>query len=248
MDASALSEALEEASDTLTARKMMRQHQPLRGIRGVPLNQVAELTAQAWRSLKPDLNQDEDELSRLFHAAWEDGLVAIGLLATCIPKAPEQALDLGRSWLQHTDDLITADALGWIVLGGASLLTESGLDMYHRHTHTLVRRSVTMAGMAWTSTPMEGPSAAGLRAQIGVRSVRWTEQSHDGRLSLLCDAMLRDESPPVRKAMRRVVRAWGQDQPSAVVAWADQVRGGLPKMLRSEVERARRALKRQARS
>ena len=81
MDASALSEALEEASDTLTARKMMRQHQPLRGIRGVPLNQVAELTAQAWRSLKPDLNQDEDELSRLFHAAWEDGLVAIGLLA-----------------------------------------------------------------------------------------------------------------------------------------------------------------------
>ena len=105
-----------------------------------------------------------------------------------------------------------------------------------------------MAGMAWTSTPMEGPSAAGLRSQIGSRNVRWTEHSHDARLSALCDGMLRDETPPVRKAMRRVMRAWGQDHPAAVVAWSEQVRGGLPKMLRAEVDRAKRALKRESRS
>jgi len=184
----------------------------------------------------------------LFHTAWEDGLVAIGLLGGCVPEEPEQAFDLGRSWLEQTDDLATADALGWIVLGGASLLTDKTLDTFYRHTHVLVRRAVTMAGMAWTSAPMEGPSAAALREKVGIRTVRWTEHSHDAKLASLCHSMLRDEAPAIRKALRRVLRAWTGDQPAAVVQWADDVRGGLPKILRAEVERARRTVKRRDRA
>jgi hypothetical protein len=248
LDASELSEALEQASDTKTARRMAKQHQPLRGIRGVPLHGIAELTGTAWRSWKPTVKNDEEELSSLFQTAWEDGLVAIGLLGSCVPEEPEQAFDLGRSWLDQTDDLATADALGWIVLGGASLLTAKTLDTLYRHNHVLVRRAVTMAGMAWTSAPMEGPSAAALREKLGERTIRWTDHSHDAKLTTLCHSMLRDEAPSIRKALRRVLRAWTADQPSAVVQWADDVRGGLPKMLRAEVDRARRAQKRKDRA
>ena len=59
-------------------------------------------------------------------------------------------------------------------------------------------------------------------------------------MSEIVDGLLRDESPAVRKALRRVLRAWGQADPEAVTRWAVSVRGGLPRILQSEVKRAQR--------
>jgi hypothetical protein len=116
----------------------------------------------------------------------------------------------------------------------------------HSGVHPAARRAVLMAGMAWTPARLEGPSAAPLRARLKVKQVRFVEHALTDRLAELADAFVRDTDPAVRKALRRVLRAWSKSDPAGAVAWAESVRGGLPKLYKSEIDRARRQLKAQA--
>jgi len=240
MDAETLSEALEAFSDAKAARKTGRQVGTLRGVRGVASGDIARIAAAAWHEAPPELPRDEAELSHLFSTAWEDGLVAIGLLGALVPDDPEGVLHVGMDWAERVDDVATADALGWIVLGGAVAAGAGHVRALYDHRRPEVRRMALMVGMALTPTPLEGPSAAPLRERMGMKRIQWVDTAASGALSDLTDRFLRDEAPSVRKAMRRVLRSWAKSDPAAVVQWGEAHRTGVPKMLRPEIDRARR--------
>ncbi len=242
-----VSELLEAMADAGTARSAGKQLTCLRGIRGVPPGEIARIADAAWREHKPRLPRDEDELDRLFGQAFEDGLVAIGLAAAAVGDDPEAALDMGLDWAQRTDDATTADALGWLLLGPAAL-AGPGLGAVRSrllgHRRPEVRRACVMAGMAATPATVQGPAAAPLRARVGQRRLRIVDAALSEALAPHASALVKDEAPVVRKALRRLLRAWAADDPEAVVAWADTIAGGLPKLLKAEVDRARRAAER----
>ena len=247
-----VSDMLEAMSDDNTAKRLGKQVQALRGVRGVPLGEVARIAAAAWAEFEPTLDKDGPTLSRLYSTAWEDGLVAIGLIAACIPDAPAAAFELGMELAQRCDDVATADALGWLVLGPAALSMGRDLADALAPVRGLpdgaARRIAVSAALAATPTPVEGPAAAPIRERMGQRRVQWVEISQSPGISRVAHASLRDEAPAVRKAMRRLLRCWAKDDPEAVAAWADEVRGGLPSMLKAEVEKARKKAARKARA
>lgn len=237
-----VSERLAAAADAETA--LRAGIRCMRGIRGVPTGEVARICAEAWRSSPPRLPDDAGGLDRLFGAAWEDGLVAIGLLSTAVQEDPASGLALGLDWAERTDDVTTADALGWLVLAPAALLA-GGVDEVlahlggHRRTET--RRAAAAMGLGFLPEPVEGPAAAALREKVGERHLRLVDQVLAGPLGRVCDRFVRDEDPALRKVLRRVLRAWAASDPRGVVRWADSVPGGLPKLLAAEVAPARRA-------
>ncbi len=244
-DLSVVSESLEALSDTGTARRRRKTHRTLRGARGVPIGEVARIAAATWNDRGASLPGDDDALTALFGAAWEDGLVAIGLLGAVIPDAPEEALQLGLEWLERVDDVETADALGWLVLGGALLASGGTLATLPHPDHPLARRAVVMAGLAATPEPIIGPSASPLRERLGTRTVQWVGEALSPMLATHCTRWCRDEAPTARKALRRVLRAWADSDPVALAAWGDGLHGGLPRLLADEVRRAgRRAARR----
>ena len=247
-----LSETLEEMSDSSVMRKHRKQVQPLRGIRGVSFGEVAALGAATWEEQAPKLPADGPSLTALFGTAWEDGLIAIGLLATCVPDQPKIALNIGLEWATRVDDTQTADALGWLVLGPASLASQQGmlrsLSEIPGHGRPAVRRMLTSAALACTTAAIEGPSAAPLRARLQAPQVRYVDEALIGTLRDVVDATWRDEAPQVRKGVRRLIRAWGQDDDLSLKDWSEHVRGGLPTMLRAEIKKAhRKGEKRRAR-
>jgi hypothetical protein len=248
----AVSEMLEALSDERTARRQRKHNRPLRGLRGVELGEVARVIGATWLESKPHPSEDGHALSSLFATAWEDGLVAIGLLAAGLPDAPEDALELGLEWAERIDDITSADALGWLVLGPGALACGrplvSALSGLRGHRRPEVRRIAASAAMAATPAPVEGPCAAGLRARLGTSAVRFVDECQSGLLVEVANCTWRDERPQVRKAMRRLLRAWGKDDPEAVLGWADTVKGGLPAMLRDEVKRAKRKAAKRASS
>ena len=211
--------------------------------------EVARVGDAVWREDAPRLPESADELDQLFGAAWEDGLVAIGLLAACWSDDPEGALDQGLDWATRIDDIVSADALGWFVLGPVAMVTQQIGTLSSRlrsHPRDAVRRCAIMAAMAWTTSPLEGPAAAPLRAKLNQKKVRMVDASQSQHLADYLLPSLNDASPSVRKAQRRVVRAWANDDPAGVVAFGARAGGGLPKLLRSEVQRASRMLEREA--
>jgi hypothetical protein len=240
MDAMTVSETLDALSDADTAKRQSKQVQPLKGVRGTPLSEVARILAAIQLEAPPKLPDDAGELSDLFAAAWEDGLIAVGLLAACVPDAPQTTLDIGLEWVNRIDDTATADALGWLVLGGSCLAAGEPLSSLGRPSHIAARRSVVMAAMAALPEPVEGPAASALRARLSQKRVAWVEAPRSEALHAHLTAWWRDESPAVRKAVRRVLRTWTKSDPAAVVVWGDSIKGGLPKLLRAEVDRARR--------
>ncbi len=239
-----VSETLEALSDSATAKAAGKQTSSLRGIRGVPTGEIARIADAVYREDPPVLDEVGDELDQLFGAAWEDGLVAIGLLATCWGDAPVDALDRALDWAERLDDPVSADALGWLVLGPVAAVLGEARTVRQRlrdHRREAVRRCGLMAAMAWTPATLEGPSAAPLRAKLGQKKLRMVEAARSDLLGDHLHAYLRDESPMVRKAMRRILRAWANDDPASVVQWGEEAGGGLPKLLRPEVKRAQRA-------
>src|SRR5690606_4371906 len=110
MDAEAIAETLEALAQDDVARRAGRMVQTLRGIRGVPQAEVARIAAAAWEEDPPRLPDDEDLLARLYGNAWEDGLVAIGLLAAALPDTPADALQIGLDWCTRIDDAPSGDA------------------------------------------------------------------------------------------------------------------------------------------
>lgn len=243
--AEVVAETLELASDEATVRKLRTQIRTLRGLRGVPQGELARIAGSVWEAARPSLPDAEEPLDQLFGTAWEDGLVAVGLLAAAVPDAPADALRIGLRWADRLDEHGTADALGWLVLGPAALLSGdplAALEPVLAHARTAPRRAAAMAGMAWLPERIEGPAAAPVRARLGQRHVQWVDTPRSDAVAALLDRLVRDEAPEVRKALRRVLRAWTDADPSAVVAWGERWRraGGLPRMLSDEVERARR--------
>jgi hypothetical protein len=254
IDDAALSRALEAASDRRTASALGRDLRPLRGLRGVPLGELARQVDAAWR-LGVDLDEDAPALDRLFAAAWDDGILAIGLVSGALPDAPDAAWDLATRWLQRVDDVMTADTLGWLVLGPAVLAggVPGGLEALLALArpvggvapHAAVRRAVVSAGLAMLPEPIEGPAAAALRARLDTRHLALVAEAHDAPLAALASAFVRDNAPQVQKGLRRLLRRWTHASPAAVAAWGTGFPGGLPKLLGAEVARARRRAARQ---
>jgi len=241
-----VSETLEALSDSATAKAASKHTSSLRGLRGVPTGEIARVADAVWREERPTLAEHGDELDALFGAAWEDGLVAVGLLATCWSEQPVDGFDLALSWAERLDDAVTADALGWLILGPAAAVLNESATLRERllnHRREAVRRCGLMAAMAWTPASLEGPSAAPLRAKLKQRKLRMVDDARSDLLHPHLRAYVRDESPIVRKAMRRILRAWANSDPDAVVRWGDDVAGGIPKLLRPEVKRAQRQAK-----
>ncbi|MBX2799062.1 MAG: DNA alkylation repair protein [Myxococcales bacterium] len=235
-------ELLDALADADAARRTARHTSCLRGIRGVPPGDIARVTAELYRADPPRLPRDATDIDRGFGGAFEDGLVAIGLLATAVADAPSHALRLGLDWAERTDDVTTADALGWLILAPSTLMTSSLTEALTRlagHRRPETRRVAVAMGLGFTPTSVEGPAAAGLREKLGERSIRIVDHAQSDALARVCSRFVSDAAPPVQKALRRVVRAWADDDPRRVVRWASTVKAGLPRMLRDEVRRAK---------
>lgn len=239
-----ISETLEALADERTQRALARDISPLKGVRGVPFSELAKFLAGVFKTDGVDLDADGPALTRLFGCAWEDGMVAIGLVAAAILDDAESGLELGLDWLERLDDPLTADALGALVLGPGIAAAGKPVQLLIQAAKELgteeAARAAVSAGMAWTTAPVEGPAAAALRERVGERKVRFVEGALSDGLAALADAFVKNESPSVRKALRRVLKAWGKDDPVGVCAWADRQKGGIPKMLREEIDPARR--------
>lgn len=241
-DAATISAALEKASDRDHARKRGRHLRPMRGLRGVPGKELVGVLLQTWRAGRPVLPDDADELNTLFSSAFEDGLVAIGLVATVATKQPEEALELAWRWLGFLDDVETADALGWLVVGPA-LLAE-GEDVAGelaglREQHLAARKRVGLAGaLAALPLAVEGPAAAALREQVGARRLAFVAEPVDPVVSAVAEAFRLDPDPSVRKGLLRLVKAWALSSPDEAEAWLEDWRGGSPRAVRAELERA----------
>lgn len=97
--------------------------------------------------------------------------------------------------------------------------------------------------LAFLPVPLEGPAVAPLRARHQTPTLTFVEQALSPLVAVVCDTFVRDESPAVRKALRRVIKGWVKTDPAAVVEWQASVRGGLPKMLSAESNKARHRVK-----
>jgi hypothetical protein len=213
----------------------------IKGVRGVPLGQLAALIARAWREQRPKLPDDEDALEELFGTAWEDGMVATGLLAASVAEGPEDALEIGLGWCGWIDDVLSADALGWLVVGPAAVqMNRDAYEMLAESDRPWARRAAVMSAMACTPTRIEGPAAAALRERHGMKDLQFVESALTDRIAPIASAFVRDEDPHVRKAVRRLLGAWALSDPDGAEGWLAGVRGGVHKMLREELERSAR--------
>lgn len=252
LDTDSISEGLQKASDADTARKRGKHIQPFRGVRGTPIADITRQLATCWKAQPAELPRDEEALNRLFYSAWEDGLVAVGLVAAAALESPHAALDLVERWLPAVDDVETADALGWLVLGPA--LAAAGepvgqaLSELRNRERPHARRAGVIGAMALLPEPISGPAAAALREKLGERRLVMSAEPQDAGVHAVLDAFLRDEDPHVRKAVSRVARSWAQCSPDAAEAWLGGVRGGVPKTLREEVEKGVKRGRRKARA
>ncbi|TNE91273.1 MAG: hypothetical protein EP330_05675 [Deltaproteobacteria bacterium] len=244
LDIETLADALAELATGDQARKKGQHVRTLRGVRGVADGDLARLIAAAWNEQRPVFPDDEVDLRQLYFGAHEDGLLAIGLLAAIVPDDPEEALEFGLDLLESVDDVQTGDALGWLVLGPGAVAAGRDPALFVGLAKSLSRpaqrRALVMACLAWLPEPLEGPAAAALRERLGQRAIAFVDAPLNEPVRAVVDGLLRDEAPAVRKAIRRVLRAWTNADPGAVVAWSQTVRGGLPKILQGEVKRAER--------
>ncbi len=250
LNASTLSQILSKASTPQKARALKKHISPLRGVRGAPGAAITEAIVKGWSSgVHLDDHADREQLKTLFSTAFEDGLVAIGLGSAATPDDPEASLALCRHWMSLTDDIQTADALGWLMwmpalLSGAGkgpsgLLDARGADVY-------TRRAAVVGLLAALPVPVEGPSAAGLRARLDQRRVAFVDAPLDEILEEILPPFLKDTNPQVRKGVGRVVRTWAALSPAAAEA-AVQTPGGLHRVIRDDLERGLKKGRRPAR-
>ena len=246
LDGQQIVRALHEASDTRVAQRRMKQLRPLRGLRGVAPGEVARIAADAWRQ-GIRLERDAEALAELFGGAHEDGLVALGLCAAAAQDAPDVALELIEEWMSQVDDLETADALGWIVLGAASTTVSTLLDWsldLSKDGHPVRRRVGVAIGLSMTLERIEGPAASPLRDRLQARHVAIGHTP--SALGQLASAFVQDDSPHVQKALARLLRAWATVEPVAAPAWADAQAGGIRRALSAAIAKGARRGERNA--
>lgn len=241
LDAESVSEVLETFSDAGLARRRGKHLKPVKGLRGTPLSEVARVGAVVWQE-GVSLFDDASELHNLFCTAQEDGLLAIGLVAAGAPDDPEEALELAERWLEMVDDLETADALGWVLYGPALMASERNMErelLSHVGSAAVRRRVAVMSLMAALPVPLEGPSVAPLRVRVGEKHVIITGEPLSELISAVCFGYRTDSDPHVRKALARVLRAWGECDPEAAQGWLEEAqnRGGIPKFIRELVSK-----------
>ena len=242
LDPAALSHSLDRAARR-GGRRRPAAVSPLKGFRGADVGEIARLGAATWRRNRPELPADAQALHELFTTAFEDGLLAVGLAAACVPDTPDDALDLAERWLPLVDDIETADALGWLLLAPAALASGepvSELLVGCRHQRRPeARRAGVMGAMALIPTTVEGPAAAPLRERLGEKHLAFTDRVDSGAVRAVADAYLRDPHPHVVKAVGRLARVWGEHDPDAAEAFHahGMAHGGLPKALRLQVEK-----------
>ena len=236
-----ISEALHAASDEHYARRISRHLSPLKGLRGVPSSEIVKVLVSAWKSQRLQLPRDGDALNRLFRAAYEDGLVAIGLAAAALPDAPDEVLDLAEGWLEVADDLETADAIGWLLLGPGLLATGEPFVAHLRELlaepAAIRRRTAVISLMAALPVPVEGPSAAALRARAKQKKIAFVEEPMDALLEGVLPRAMKDTNPHVRKATARVMRTWAAFSPDAAEALLAAQPGGVNRTIREETEK-----------
>ncbi|MFT5681965.1 MAG: hypothetical protein ACI8RZ_002883 [Myxococcota bacterium] len=236
-----ISEQLEAVADEGYARRVSRHISPLKGLRGVPSRDVVAVLVSAWKNNGVKLPRDNEGLIQLFRTAHEDGLVAIGLAAAALPDSPDAALDLAEGWMEVADDLDTADAIGWLLLGPG--LLASGEPFVAHLTELLSeaspirRRTAVIALMAALPIPIEGPSAAALRARLKQKRVAFVEEPIDALLQGVLPRAMKDSDPHVRKAVARVMRTWAVSCPDAVEAIMAEQPGGVSRYIREEAEK-----------
>ncbi len=238
MESEAISDTLELLSDANLARKRGKDIHTLRGIRGTPDGEVARIAASTWLDDTPLWPEDIEELSALFNTAFEDGLVAISLLAALLPDHPGPVYDLGLDWLERVDDVLTADALGSVILGPGLLATGGLADLLSvakAAPRPEARRAAVIAALAATSAVVTGPAMSALRQRTGERTLRFVEEPRTDVVNALMTAFIRDPHPSVQKGIRRILRAWKKIDKQAATDWANGVAGGIPKTLRAEL-------------
>jgi hypothetical protein len=242
MEHELLRDALHRAATDDDADKRRQHIRPLRGVRGVSDGAIARILAAAWTESKPTA-ADVPSLGSLFSGAFEDGLVAIGLLAALLPDDPVAVEVVGRQLLDRVDDVTTADALGWLVLGPAAATNRTFpglLDGARDREHPSARRAIAASGLALLPEPLTGPCAAALRERLGVRQIRFVEAPVVEGVRAVLDTFLRDPAPEVQKAVHRLVRTFSVHAPDEAQTWVDTVRGGAPRTIREAlVERKR---------
>jgi len=224
----------------------------LKGVRGVPPGEVARVAAAVWESETITLPEDEDSLCELFTTAHEDGLVAIALLAAAGLDSPAEALDIANDWATYLDDVTSADALGWMVIGPTALSTNQSLfDAYPAlitHQKAPVRRAIVMSGMAMLPIPVEGPAAACIRARMKMKHVQWVQAPHSDAVAQIMTRFVRDSDPQVQKALRRLGRSWASVDADEADRWIQEMPGGIPKVLRADMEKGIRRTRKQRNS
>ncbi|MEL6348116.1 MAG: DNA alkylation repair protein [Myxococcota bacterium] len=234
----AISKALQQRADADHERKRRKQIQPLRGLRGVQARDIVAVLVEAWKK-PPRLPADAANLHRLFSTAFEDGLVAMGLLAAVLPDDPLEALDLADRWLEMVDDTETADTLGWLLLGPGLLAAQEPfvdtINQLRSEGRPAARRAAVMATMAALPVPIEGPAAAALRERTGQRRIAFVEKPLTPYLEAALPPFIRDTDAQVRKATARAMRSWGTFQPDVVEELIEKTKGGVPRYFREEV-------------
>jgi hypothetical protein len=217
----------------------MKQIQPLKGVRGVPLGDVAAIAAEFYKRSPARLPEHYEGLHSLYCTAHEDGLVAIALASVAAIDTPEAGLDLAMRWLDMVDDLETADALGWLLLGPCLLAQHSGGELLGmvKDGRPMVRRAGVMGCMAALPVRVEGPAAACLRERAGERHIQMVDKAASPLVAKVMGRAIRDSDSHVLRAVARVLRGWGESDPQAVEHFLAHTPGGIAKRLREQAEK-----------
>ncbi len=235
-----ISAQLQSLADDEHARRLRQHSRPMRGLRGVKGPDIGLVLRETWEAGPIELPMDAAGLGELFVTAFEDGLVAIGLAAARLPTQPREALELGMAWAEMADDVQTADAIGWLLVGPGLLLsapTEAAEVLQEFAEAGPSQRRVALAAcLAALPVPVEGPAAAALRLQMGVTDVAFVEAPLDTFLDQALEPFLRDAEPQVRKGVGRILRAWATFSPEAATSRANRVPGGIARQLRDDLE------------
>lgn len=237
-----ISDALRHHTDPDLGRKRGRHIRPLRGLRGVSGAGIVDVLVGAWRHGPPDLMDDAPALQTLFTTAFEDGIVALGLVAAVVPDDPGGALELAWEWLEMVDEVETADVLGGLVLGPALMASSPDpadeLIALRQERRPAQRRVALAAARSALPLPITGPAAAALRARLGTKHIAFVAEPHLDLVSAVSAAFYRDDAPLVRKAWMRLQKDRARFDPEGVEALLAGWRGGAPKAVRTELDKA----------